>query len=301
MDETLEEERSTSIPISSSAIDEPGKPIDLLSDIAQDRSKPSQTGETRPRRNAVIHSLDVSPEYLEHARKTVLGFRRGQYANDIDFHASDVSAWIDQQISLRGLDRPEVKDKAFLSHIILDLPDSNFYLKKAASVLNVNGSLLLFSPSITQIVDCVKETRELGMLLKLESVLELGPAISRGREWDVRTVFPRAWTRAESERITDVVKTEASRIMANEVNVTTNDEAFNTKTLNQEAIEARVGKRRQPEIVCRPRVGNKIAGGAFLGFWRKLRHEKKDSKLPTPGPPSSNSADNIQSPKEMDS
>lgn len=288
LNEARRKGRSTSLTESSGTMDEPGTHPDVASATAEEETKPSEIYETRPRRNAIIHSVDVSPQYSKEARKLVRVFRRGQYINDIEFHVSEVSAWIDQQIILRGLDSSEVTDKAFLSHIVLDLPESNHQLEKAASVLNVNGSLLVLNPSITQIVACVLEIKKKNLPLKLDQVLELGHAVSRGREWDVRAFLPRAWTRAEQERTTDAKKNNASRKITNQGNVATGDEGSNTNTVDQEAIEE-MPKETNWGVVCRPQIGNRVTVGAFVGVWKKTR-VYDIPKLPAPDPPPSDSA-----------
>ena len=90
-------------------------------------------------RQAVIHTVDVSWRRSKHAEKTVKGFRRGIYADDIVFHVGDVSQWIDEQVYSRGLGQ---NTKAFLSHIVLDMPSSFQHVEKAASVLHTNGNFL---------------------------------------------------------------------------------------------------------------------------------------------------------------
>lgn len=134
-------------------------------------------------RQAVVHTLDLSWRHSKHAEQIVKGFRYGLYANDIVFHVGDVSQWIDEQVSNRGLGPDE---NPFLSHIVLDMPSSSHHVEKAASVLHTNGNLLAFNPSITQIISIVKIVKQLGLPLVLSSVLELGPNISGGKDW-VRT------------------------------------------------------------------------------------------------------------------
>ena len=131
-------------------------------------------------RQAVIHTLDVSSKHSKHAEQIVKGFRQGLYADNVAFHVGDVSQWIDEQVCRRGLGPDE---KAFLSHIVLDMPSSSHHVEKAASVLHTDGNLLAFNPSVTQIISIVKIVKQLHLPLVLKSVLELGLNVSGGKDW----------------------------------------------------------------------------------------------------------------------
>lgn len=134
----------------------------------------------------------------------------------------------------------------FLSHCILDLPDAHQQLELVTRYLNVDGKVVVFVPSITQIADAVETIQNLRLPLILTTVLELGNGISGGKEWDVRLVKIRAREKAallaegEEARETDANKTEA------------------------------VGKG-DMGMVCRPKVGKFIIGGGFIGVWTKMR------------------------------
>ena len=131
-------------------------------------------------RQAVIHTLDVSSKHSKHAEQIVKGFRQGLYADNVAFHVGDVSQWIDEQVCRRRLGPDE---KAFLSHIVLDMPSSSHHVEKAASVLHTDGNLLAFNPSVTQIISIVKIVKQLHLPLVLKSVLELGLNVSGGKDW----------------------------------------------------------------------------------------------------------------------
>ena len=131
---------------------------------------------------AVIHTVDVSAQYSEHAKKIVHGFRQGLYAEGVAFYVNSLSDWLDRQIEERQLE--ECYDKTFLDHIILDMPDSYRQVEKAALTLRANGSLLLFNPSITQLIAAVDVVRSRRLPLSLERVIELGPGLTGGKEWE---------------------------------------------------------------------------------------------------------------------
>ena len=131
-------------------------------------------------RQAVIHTLDVSSKHSKYAEQIVKGFRQRLYADNVVFHVGDVSQWIDEQVCRRRLGPDE---KAFLSHVVLDMPSSSHHVEKAASVLHTDGNLLAFNPSVTQIISIVKIVKQLHLPLVLKSVLELGLNVSGGKDW----------------------------------------------------------------------------------------------------------------------
>ena len=215
-------------------------------------------------RLAVIHTVDISRRHSKHAEKTVKGFRQGIYANDIVFHVGDVSQWIDEQVYKRGLGPDQ---KAFLSHIVLDMPSSFQHVEKAASVLHTHGHFLAFNPSITQIISLVKTVKQLNLPLVLDSVLELGPN-SGGRDWDVRAVIPRAQRgTAQDAAMEDDASRNADKI-PDDGSVADLAER-NPSDKDNQPIPDQV---KEMEMVCRPRVGHRVTGGGFLGVWRKMKH-----------------------------
>lgn len=219
-------------------------------------------------RQAVIHTVDVSTKHRKDARAIVKGFRQGMYYNDVEFHLGDISEWIHQQTSKRD---PDAKDAAFLSHILLDLPSADQHIEKAASALHVNGTLLVFNPSITQIIAIVKIIKRRYLPLQLDRVVELGANMTGGREWDVRAVKPRAVGRAAAEKGRAGIggKVEVQR---EGYKPERDDEIHNTcsETTNEENFRAKEQESGW-EMVCRPKVGDRVAGGGFLGVWKKMK------------------------------
>lgn len=137
-------------------------------------------------RRAVVHTVDVSPKYSAHASGVVRAFRGGMYHGNVDFHAADVGEWVRTALGHRS-------GQPFLSHAFLDLPNADVQLAAVAAALRVDGSLIVFNPSITQVTACALKVRTDGIPLELEKVIELGGnSGSGGREWDVRFVKPRA-------------------------------------------------------------------------------------------------------------
>jgi tRNA (adenine57-N1/adenine58-N1)-methyltransferase len=210
----------------------------------------------RDNRRAILHTLDISSKHSKHAKKIVEGFRDGIYAGNVDFHVGDVSDWIANQKATRKTEEP------FLSHVFLDLPNANHHLTNVAPALCVNGLLGVFNPSITQIAECVEAIREQKMPYLLEQVVELGA--STIREWDVRAVRPRASTRIQlpSGEAIDAIEGQVAR----------DDELAKDLAQTEEKWA----------MICRPKAGQQVVGGGFLGLWRRMEqvaiHEPETSK-----------------------
>jgi tRNA (adenine57-N1/adenine58-N1)-methyltransferase len=203
-------------------------------------------------RRAVIHTLDISRKHSDFAKKTVQGFRHGIYAGNVDFHVGDVSEWIANQRASRQTEEP------FLTHVFLDLPNADRHLANVAPALHTNGMLAVFNPSITQIAECVETVREQKMPYLLDQVIELGAGTIR--EWDVRAVRPRATAR-NTEPLSD---DETTRPQIQQV------------ARDTELAEDLAKQGEKWAMVCRPKAGQQVVGGGFLGLWRRM--EKPDSR-----------------------
>lgn len=208
----------------------------------------------KARRRAILHTTDVSPNFAGHAQNVVKGFRQGIYSRNIDFHTGDVSEVVRRLQEARD-------ERPFLSHAFLDLPSSDTHLARVADALRVDGTLVVFNPSITQITACASMVKDQQIPLDLDKVVELGVnGGSGGREWDVRFVRPRAHQREsvrDSEDEPAIQQVPSSRDDGG-------DTEFELGRSNNEADK-------QWSMVCRPRVGERINGGGFLGVWKKQR------------------------------
>ena len=81
------------------------------------------------------------------------------------------------------------KAQPFLQHVILDLPNCHKMLEVVSRALKVDGLCLVFCPSITQIVACVKEMKENNLPFMIENTVEIGQLAGvGGRSWDVRAM-----------------------------------------------------------------------------------------------------------------
>ena len=250
----------------------PSSPSDSdATDVDEEEASPASSYLLRQYKNdrrAVIHSVEMKKQYSKHAEKVVRGFRRGMYADNIDFHVGDVSEWVNAELKARQDANGSVTISPFLTHAFLDLPGPLNHLRTVASALHTDGMLVVFNPSITQITDCFRKVKDDGIPLHLDKVLELGTNGSTGgREWDVRASNPRAVT---SQRTPEAQsKTQAAD---GDVEAATEGEQKSHEVEQADAAAAST-KPREWNFVCRPKVGERIVGGGFLGVFRKKNEE----------------------------
>lgn len=208
-------------------------------------------------RRAIVHSIDVNGKFSAHAKDVVEGFKHGLYATNVDFHVGDVSDWLMQRRLVHGSD-------PFLSHAFLDLPSADTHLQTVAEALKTDGTLVVFNPSITQINQCAIKVKGDNIQLDLDRIVELGVnGGSGGREWDVRFVRPRALQKAEAAQSAAEAGEEDGDALCGALSTA------NANITDRPDIEKL--NDRPWSMVCRPKVGERINGGGFLGvFKRKL-------------------------------
>ncbi|KAL9014942.1 MAG: hypothetical protein Q9173_000447 [Seirophora scorigena] len=220
-----------------------------------DNGHPSHS--TNVRHRAVIHTVEVLQKHSEHAMKIARTFRRGMYMRDLHFHVADISDWVDRQMSTRGRD-------PFLTHALLDLPSSYTHLEKIAPALHVDGKLVIFNPSITQINKAIELVKSRRLPLQLERVVEVGPAMTGGRVWDIRFVKPRALTNVLNEKKSVATGRDDGQAAGNGDGVDNNRFIHEGSANNDEGYE----------LVCRPKAGDRVSGGGFVALWSKNRTRK---------------------------
>jgi hypothetical protein len=267
----------------------------------------------RLRRGAILHTLDRSQENSLHARKIVAAFRRGIYFPTVDFHVGDLESWLAARSSSPAFPTSSpttdyTNIEPFLSHAILDLPNVHTHLEPTSRALLPNGNLLVFTPSISQIEACVARVRTGRLPLSLERVLELGPGLAGGRQWDVRCVRTRAWAKRQSERdkarnsLDSNPVEEGGAAMGSDLQTgplpSTTADVNNDKEFEYNSAEIPTdtdivldGKISSPlpptlssppsslqedeegewQMVCRPATGVRTVGGGFVAVWRKMR------------------------------
>jgi tRNA (adenine57-N1/adenine58-N1)-methyltransferase len=73
--------------------------------------------------------------------------------HNIDFHTGSVSGWVASALAARN-------DEPFLSHAFLDLPNADTHLENVAKAAEVDGILIVFNASITQINECAFKIKQ---------------------------------------------------------------------------------------------------------------------------------------------
>ncbi|KAI4287826.1 MAG: hypothetical protein L6R35_002918 [Caloplaca aegaea] len=155
-------------------------------------------------------------------------------------------------MSTRGAD-------PFLTHALLDLPSSHTHLEKVTFALHVDGKLVVFNPSITQINKAIELVRSRRLPLQLERVVEVGPAMTGGRVWDIRFVKPRALTNVLN-------KTKSVDRSGEDDRAADKEDRLNSKGF---IYESSANEDEGYELVCRPKAGDRISGGGFVALWSK--------------------------------
>ena len=222
-------------------------------------------------RQAVIHTLDISREHSQHAQRIINGFRQGMYSQNIDFHVGDLSSWIDSQLRLRNLNIGSPSE--FLSHVLFDVPNAHHHIEQVPQILHTNGCMIVFSPSISQIMTVVDRIEQNHMPLEPELFLELGPGEAGGREWDVRSLR-RLPPRQQKEAIAE---SHPDSEVGSETREVTEDESDENRVTSQTSNEIQEGipSKEELKMICRRKVGNRVTGGGYLGFWRKIMHSSR--------------------------
>lgn len=168
-------------------------------------------------RGAVLHTIDCNGSHSVTGKRTVKGFRRGMYLDNIEFHVSDSpSEWVSSQegqdwleterVSKQGeaLEYDSDQPDSFLSGVFLDMPNYHGEMVKLAPYIKSGGFVIVFCPSITQIIDAIdaiaEENVRLSQLdpptslhLEHERTVQLLDGAGGGlKEWDTRRTLIRA-------------------------------------------------------------------------------------------------------------
>jgi tRNA (adenine57-N1/adenine58-N1)-methyltransferase len=218
-------------------------------------------------RTAVIHTLDISAKHSAHAEMIVKEFRRGVYAPSVDFHVGDIPSF---------LENLPKKQKKFLTHVILDMPNPEERLPAVAEHLRDDGIVLIFNPSITQITECVEKIAKEKLPLWLETVYELTGGMSGGREWDVRmatlkkppTPVRKPGTLENHDNNTQA-KDKPKGVWAWITGL-----FLSPQLVRQESKD--VTQLPKSVMVCRPKAGHQVPVGGFVGVWTKKISTAKD-------------------------
>ncbi|CAD6456855.1 ebbf0ab2-92d8-48ce-840b-b256193153db [Sclerotinia trifoliorum] len=247
--------------------------------------------EWRSQRRAVIHSLDLNENHSRHAQRTIRNYRHGAYFPHIDFHVGTIHSYLSKRL--------EQTQDVFLDHAILDIPAIQDEMEIVGKCLKPNGRLVTWCPSITQHMKCLEAVKSKKLHFVLDRVLELGSQLSTGgREWEVRSVKPRALIKAEmkanEERMAEEDIAEAASAVDKFLARVSMDEKSNEESKGkkkgkgngeikssagmEDKLEPNEGVKELAnfidmskwETICRPKVGDRITGGGFVGVWKKM-------------------------------
>lgn len=223
----------------------------------------------KPTRRAVLHTLDISQDYQTHARKIVRGFRQGLYAHNVDFHVGTIPTYLESRLEAQPQTTSssgKLEPEPFLQHTILDLPDCHKMLSIVSQCLKPNGLVLVFCPSITQVVACVREVKALGLPLLLEDTREIGELAGvGGKSWDVRIMRARSFERKEAAA---EVKS-AEELLGFELGPLAKDGDAEVVEIEREKREE-ITEENGYNAIARPKSPGRFMAAAFVGVFRRL-------------------------------
>lgn len=148
----------------------------------------------------------------------------------------------------------------FLQHVILDLPNCHKMLEVVSRALKVDGLCLVFCPSITQIVACVKEMKENNLPFMIENTVEIGQLAGvGGRSWDVRAMRARSYEKAEKlkSEVSDIEEGAEGDVVVDEVD-------------GRQDTPLKLSEEEGWNMIARPKASGRIMGGGFVGVFRRL-------------------------------
>jgi len=206
--------------------------------------------EWKTTRSAVIHTIDIAARHSDHARLVVRNFRRGLYYGNVDFHVGDLPGFFNQHAEKNH------GNGNFLSHVLLDMPSAEERIPVVAPHMQPDGKLLIFNPSVTQIAECVRIIEEQNLPFEMERVVELPLGVAGGREWDVRVAKIRK----------PAPKLEEPR--PNQGLLSWLQSLFSSPS------QGIIRSVQQMAFICRPKIGQYVAVGGFVGVWRRKQDKE---------------------------
>ena len=244
-------------------------------------------------RQAIIHSVELAPHVSNFGRKHVSGFMQGMYSGNVDFHIANLTTWIEQQVSARtaaGLP----PGNPFISHAILDLPGAHDHLEVVASVIHTDGTVLVFTTHITQLLSCLELSRKLRLPLVLQRAIEIGPGVTGGRDWELGFTKKRKDVYRESKSEAEILDSNISDISESALNTgslssvqkadipleSPDGEEATAASMEDEQQDLHIDNRstaKDEELfaICRPKVVKDFMVGGFVGVFRKLAPSRR--------------------------
>ncbi|ODV97286.1 hypothetical protein PACTADRAFT_32759 [Pachysolen tannophilus NRRL Y-2460] len=154
-------------------------------------------------RGAILHSIDNNLKHLQTGMKNLQKFENGIYFQNVEFHNSESpTEWLLndlKSLKFKKMVDPNIADehessKCFLNAIFLDMPNPHEHFTILSQHLRINAPLIIFCPSVTQILECIKTlNNDRSIKLSFNKCIEILPGVGGGlREWDTRFVQIRA-------------------------------------------------------------------------------------------------------------
>lgn len=154
------------------------------------------------KRGAILHSLDCNERHSKTGQRTIAHFHNGMYKSDVEFHiAESPSEWLENEASEwralwpRENEESGLEEKqAFLSGAFLDMGGFEKHLETVSKNLLLDAPLLIFCPSLTQVMDALKLIdANPDIRLQFVRTIQLPPGVGGGlKEWDTRKTFIKA-------------------------------------------------------------------------------------------------------------
>ncbi|KAK9455162.1 S-adenosyl-L-methionine-dependent methyltransferase [Dipodascopsis uninucleata] len=188
------------------------------------------------KRKALIDTLDRSKRFSKIGKQNVLEYRCGKYKKDVHFHSElTPTEFLWKQEESEG----PIQYNA----VFLDLPNPHFELESLRDRVRPHAPIVLFVPSVTQVIDALQHITEMKLPFAHDRTVELLPGNMGGsmRNWDVRRATVRS-------------------------SIDTSGESANCKE-SEEDID--IDRKPERKWVCRPMVGERVVGGGFVLLLRR--------------------------------
>ncbi|CCH45837.1 hypothetical protein BN7_5423 [Wickerhamomyces ciferrii] len=145
-------------------------------------------------RGGILHTIDHNKLHSERGQLTIRNFRRGIYEDNVEYHvANSPSEWLQNEAeswrSLEKINSNEDQYDGFLSGAFLDMPNFHLEVEQIAKDLKQDAPLIVFCPSVTQILDLLNVIRQSQGDIKLThtQTIQLTPGMGGGlQDWEVR-------------------------------------------------------------------------------------------------------------------
>jgi tRNA (adenine57-N1/adenine58-N1)-methyltransferase len=136
-----------------------------------------------------IVSVDLRQSHLDHAKKFISRYQQGQYLSSIEFVQGDLGEVVSSMDEGKRFDG-----------VVLDLLNPWDYMSHIVKVLRPDGTLVVYTPNITQGIKMLRDIRRSTLPLALEKCIEV-----THKEWVVKPVtlkWPEAIPNANCESLT---------------------------------------------------------------------------------------------------